>query len=111
MLKRKEKIIIRKAVLFLIGLLTALCLAAALGIGGLHLTVAQVEGVSLILLIVGLIFLFVNDNRMLLFCFACSAVLAFLVHEKTISAPLGKSGNPLQTNPVLPSTEQIDTIK
>jgi hypothetical protein len=55
---------------------------AALGWGPSGINLQTVEYFSLAYLLGGLLFLWINDRRLVLACFMCSAMLAFIVHEK-----------------------------
>ncbi|MEY3242842.1 MAG: hypothetical protein RIR11_4281 [Bacteroidota bacterium] len=82
MVASSKKKLIRRIVVMLLWLGALYTMASLLGLFESTITVTDAEYISLGYLLLGLIFLFFNEIRLLLVCFACSAVISFLVHER-----------------------------
>ena len=82
MLKRQTRILLRKAVVAGLWFCAVYVALSALGLGSSAINLQVVEYFSLAYLLGGLFSLWINDRRLVLICFGCSALLAFIVHEK-----------------------------
>jgi membrane protein implicated in regulation of membrane protease activity len=82
MMSSPKKILLRRIVVIHLWLVALYTMAALEGIIPSTITVREAEYISLGYLILGLMFLFFNEIRLLLVCFACGAVISFLIHER-----------------------------
>ena len=77
-----KKILLRRIIVILLWLGALFTMGTLLGLIQPSITAHTAEYISLGYLILGLLFLFFNEIRLLMVCFACSAVISFLVHER-----------------------------
>ena len=82
MIQSFKKRLFSRIIVVLLWLGALYTMAALLGLIQPSISVRDAEYISLGYLLLGLLFLFFNEIRLLLVCFACSAVISFLVHER-----------------------------